>query len=52
LGHELQNISDEALDRFNRQIRFWPSNPIAQKAMYQSSVPIRDFLVTAKGCAI
>lgn len=47
LGRD-KEMSDEALDWFNRQINMWPSHLIVQEAVYQSSVLIHNFLVTAR----
>ncbi|MDO8583968.1 MAG: hypothetical protein Q7R83_02195, partial [bacterium] len=52
LGREIKDVPDEALEWFNRQIKMWPSHLILQEAIYQSSVPIRNFLATARKSAV
>ncbi len=47
LGRELDDVPEESLDWFNRQIEHWPAQLIVQEAVYQASVPIRNFLMTA-----
>jgi hypothetical protein len=49
LGRELNDVSEESLHWFNRQIQHWPAQLIVQEAVFQASIPIRNFLVTA-GC--
>ena len=47
LGREIKDIPDEALEWFNRQTKMWPSHLIVQKAIHESSVPIRNFLAAS-----
>lgn len=51
LGREMHDVPDDALDWFNHQIKSWPAHLILQEAIYQSSIPIRNFLVTARKSA-
>ena len=48
LGRELNDVPDESLQWFNRQVRHWPAQLIVQEAVYQASIPLRNFLATAK----
>jgi hypothetical protein len=48
LGREINDISEEDLLWFNRQIAMWPAHLIIQEAVYQASVSLRNFLVTAR----
>ncbi len=49
LGRGLDGVSEESLKWFNRQIQHWPAQLIVQQAVYQASIPIRNFLAK-KGC--
>lgn len=48
LGREISDISDEDLAWFNRQTAMWPAHLLIQEAIYQTSIPLRNFLVTAR----
>lgn len=52
LGREINNISDEDLNWFNRQIAMWPAHLLIQEAIYQTSIPLHNFLATARRCTV
>jgi hypothetical protein len=43
------HISSDDVSWFNRQSACWPAHLLIQEAIYQASVSIRNFLVTADG---
>lgn len=52
LGRELKDIPEESLEWFNRQIQHWPAQLIVQEAVFQASIPIRNFLATTRRRAV
>lgn len=52
LGREINDVSDEDLIWFNRQIAMWPAHLLIQEAIYQTSIPLHNFLATARRSAV
>lgn len=52
LGREINDVSDEDLAWFNRQIAFWPAHLLVQEAIYQTSIRFHNFLATARRSAV
>ena len=48
LGRDIGDISDDSLDWFNRQASFWPAHLLLQEAIYETSVPLRNFLTVER----
>ncbi|WP_153109831.1 hypothetical protein [Propionivibrio limicola] len=48
LGREISGVSDEDLAWFNQQIVIWPAHLLIQEAIYQTSIPLRNYLATAR----
>ena len=48
-SHGTGHISSDDVSWFNRQSACWPAHLLIQEAIYQASVSIRNFLVTADG---
>lgn len=52
LGRYLSHLSDSDVDWFNRQTALWPAYLLVQEAVYQSSIPLRNFLFTRRRDAV
>ncbi len=48
VGREIDDVSDEDLAWFNRQIAVWPAHLLVQEAIYQVSIPLHNFLATTR----
>ena len=44
IERELRNLTDEALEEFNRQSQGWPADLLLQIAVFRSSGPLASFL--------
>ena len=52
LAREIADVPDAHLEWFNRQAARWPAHLLIQEAIYQTSVPLRNFLVIARQSAV
>jgi hypothetical protein len=52
LHRELSYFSDVDIEWFNRQTALWPAYLLVQEAVFQTSVPLRNFLVTRRRDAV
>lgn len=52
LGREIKDVSEKDLDWFNRQVAMWPAHLLIQEAIYQTSIPLHNFLATTRKSAV
>jgi len=52
LGRDINDIPDEDLAWFNRQIKMWPAHFLIQEAIYQASIRLHNFLASARRGAV